>query len=115
MDDTTYKKTLEELYNFSQLLSQHNIKHWLDWGVLLHAHRDKKIHVDSENDIDLGLLKQDWDKVKQLIKDNNIEYSDNCYRHNLHDGRLVKPNQSLIALEQVLSYKRLMVELVSNQ
>ena len=73
MDDTSYKKTLEELYNFSQLLSQHNIKHWLDWGVLLHGYRDKKIRLDSENDFDLGILKQDWVKVNRLLKDNSIK------------------------------------------
>ena len=75
------RETLEGLYKFSQLLSQNNIKHWLDWGFLLHAYRDKKILVDIENDVDLGLLKQDWDKVKQLLKDNNIECNVNtkCY------------------------------------
>ena len=76
------KEALEGLYNFSQLLSQNNIKHWLDWGALLHAYRDKTIVVDIDNDVDLGLLKQDWDKVKQLLKDNNIECNEintECY------------------------------------
>ena len=95
---------LKKLYSFSQLLSRNNIKHWLDWGFLLHAYRDKKILVDIENDVDLGLLKQDWDKVKQLLKDNNIEFSDNCYKDSLYDGLPVKPNQSLLTLWQYLPY-----------
>jgi len=98
------KETLEGLYDFSQLLSQNNIKHWLDWGVLLHAYRDKKIHVDADNDVDLGLLKQDWDNVKQVLNDNNIEFSDNCYKNSLYDGQPVIPNQSLLALWQCLPY-----------
>jgi len=64
-----YKKTLKKLYNFSQLLTQNNIKHWLDWGALLHGYRDKELHDD---DVDFGLLKRDWDKVRQLLQDNNI-------------------------------------------
>ena len=58
------KEALERLYNFSQLLSQNNIKHWLDWGSLLHGYSDKELHDD---DVDFGLLKQDWDKVKQVF------------------------------------------------
>jgi len=76
------KETSKKLYDFSQLLSQNNIKHWLDWGFLLHAYRDKKILVDIDNDVDFGLLKRDWDKVKQLLKDNNIECNEintECY------------------------------------
>ena len=98
------RETLEGLYKFSQLLSQNNIKHWLDWGFLLHAYRDKKIHVDFDNDVDLGLLKQDWDNVKRLLNDNNIEFSDNRYKGSLYDGNPVIPNQSLLTLWQYLPY-----------
>ena len=98
------RETLEKIYNLSQLLSQNNIKHWLDWGTLLHAYRDKEILVDFDNDVDLGLLKQDWDKVKQLLKDNNFEVDENCYKDSLYDGCPVVPNQSLMALLKYVPY-----------
>ena len=98
------KDPLEKLYEFSQLLSQNNIKHWLDWGALLHAYRDKKIRIDFDNDIDLGLLKQDWCKVKQLLRDNNIEIDEDRYKSCLFDGEPVIPTQSLMTVCGYLEY-----------
>ena len=89
-----YKKTLKKLYNFSQLLTQNNIKHWLDWGALLHAYRDKELHDD---DVDFGLFKQDRDKVRQLLKDNNIYFRGRHPRAMLMKNGDIE-NQSLIRL-----------------
>ena len=53
------KEAIKELYNISQLFIDNNIKHWLDWGALLYAYRDKELKVEDNEDLDLGVLRQD--------------------------------------------------------
>ena len=72
MDETRIKETVKCLYNISQLFLDNDIKHWLDWGTLLHARRDKKLTV-KDNDLDLGLLRCDYKKVLKVLKENNIQ------------------------------------------
>ena len=74
MDQVYAKGAIKELYNISQLFIDNNIKHWLDWGTLLHAYRDKKLKV-KDNDLDLGVLRQDYDKVLKVFQENDIQYN----------------------------------------
>jgi len=74
MDQVYAKAAIKELYNISQLFIDNNIKHWLDWGTVLHAYRDKKLKVEG-NDLDLGVLRQDYDKVLKVFQENGIQYN----------------------------------------
>lgn len=81
-----YVQIVSVIHKFSQLLTKNNIKHWLDYGTLLHAYRDGALNkpsvlpngVSSEDDLlndddfDLGFLELDYDKVIEVCKKNNI-------------------------------------------
>ena len=81
-----YMQIVSVIHKFSQLLTKNSIKHWLDYGTLLHAYRDGALNrpsvlpngISSEDDLlndddyDLGFLETDYDKVKELCKKNNI-------------------------------------------
>tara|TARA_R100000008_G_scaffold58502_2_gene36335 strand:- start:320 stop:1534 length:1215 start_codon:yes stop_codon:yes gene_type:complete len=82
-----YKRIVSCIHKFSKLLIENDIKHWLDFGTLLHAYRDGALNnptvtatgiSDDDNllnddDFDICLLQTDYDRVKQLCKDNNID------------------------------------------
>ena len=81
-----YVQIVSVIHKFSQLLTKNNIKHWLDFGTLLHAYRDGALnspsviangtssedHLLNDDDFDICLLETDYDKVKELCKNNNI-------------------------------------------
>jgi cytidyltransferase-like protein len=82
-----YKHIVSCIHKFSKLLTENGIKHWLDYGTLLHAYRDGALNSPgvtatgtsndddllNDDDFDICLLQTDYDKVKQLCKDNNID------------------------------------------
>jgi len=81
MDQERIKKAVEGLYNISKLLAEENVKHWLDWGTLLHAYRDGKLDYNTltgeslgDNDMDIGLLRQDYSKVLEIFQKNNVSH-----------------------------------------
>ena len=53
------------------LLNQNEIRYTLICGSLLGAYRDKNI-IEGDDDFDLGLFAKDYEKVRQLLIDNNI-------------------------------------------
>jgi phosphorylcholine metabolism protein LicD/GT2 family glycosyltransferase len=53
------------------LLNQNEIRYTLLCGSLLGAYRDKNI-IEGDDDFDLGLFAEDYEKVRQLLSDNNI-------------------------------------------
>ena len=76
------------MHQVSKLLSNNNIKHWLDYGTLLHGYRDKAINssdvtpkgiCSSDNklndvDFDVSFLFKDYDKIREVFKNANISY-----------------------------------------
>ena len=75
------------MYKVSKLLSDNNIKHWLDCGTLLHGYRNKAINnpevipkgiCSSDNklndvDFDIGVLYTDYNKIREVFRSANIE------------------------------------------
>ena len=83
-----YKQIVSYLHKFSQLLIENNVKHWLDYGTLLHGYRDGALNNPSvwadgvssddihlnEDDIDIGCMETDYDRVIEICKNNNLTY-----------------------------------------
>lgn len=53
---------VENLRDIKEILDKHNIKFWLDCGILLGAVRDKKI-IPWDWDVDLGFTEEDSKKI----------------------------------------------------
>jgi len=69
----------EKLYNlmeyFDKLSQEHDIKYWADGGTSLGMIRNKGI-IPHDDDIDVGILQEDMDKLKSLsekLKQDNYE------------------------------------------
>ena len=60
---------LEILVKTIKVFKKHNIKYWAIFGTLLGSVRENKI-IDTDDDIDLGLLKEDFLKIQN--NENNI-------------------------------------------
>lgn len=59
---TQEEVTLEDLTNVKEVFDKHNIKFWLDCGILLGAVREQRF-IPWDNDIDLGAWEKDVDKI----------------------------------------------------
>lgn len=57
---------LKELLIFTRdLLTRHNILHWLDWGALLGAVRNGEL-VPWDGDVDFGVMREDRESIVEL-------------------------------------------------
>lgn len=57
---------LENLKDTKEIFDENGIEFWLDWGTLLGAMREKKI-IEWDDDIDLGMYGEDWEKVLSIL------------------------------------------------
>lgn len=60
------KIEIEALAEIIKLLDEHQIIYWIDWGTCLGAYRYGGI-IPWDWDIDMGILQDDHDNVKQLL------------------------------------------------
>ena len=59
------------LLELKELLDKNNISFWLQSGTLLGAYRDNNFIKWDNADIDLGLLSEDYWKVRQILENSD--------------------------------------------
>jgi len=69
------KALIELLLSLTKLFNKHEIAYWLDYGTLLGAVRHNGF-IPWDDDLDIGVLNKDRDKIKQII----IENLDSSYK-----------------------------------
>lgn len=74
---------IEVLKCVADFCEENNIKYWIDCGTLLGAVRHKG-YIPWDDDIDVGMLRDDYDKFSSLFNTKNERYKFICYE-NSHD------------------------------
>jgi len=69
-DDTNTYLT-EMLTQTGQLLTQHGITYWLDYGTCLGAYRDKDF-IKHDTDIDISIFIDDYESLKKITSDTSL-------------------------------------------
>ena len=72
---------IEILKTVVDFCEKHNINYWLDFGTLLGAVRHKG-YIPWDDDIDIGMLREDYDKFLRLFNAENERYKCYSYENN---------------------------------
>lgn len=75
------KIQLEILDVFADFCNRHQLKYWLDNGTLLGAIRHKG-YIPWDDDIDTGMLREDFNKCIELFNNENERYQFVCVENN---------------------------------
>ncbi len=74
-----FKKTLEDM---KKILDNNNVKFFLYCGTALGAHREKKF-IEHDQDIDVGILGNEFNKIKNVMKKyNSLFYLEHYFPKN---------------------------------
>lgn len=65
-------KQIEHLYKIYKILTDNNIKCWIDCGTLLGAARNNFIPL-FDDDTDIGIMQEDFYKANSILNRNNIQ------------------------------------------
>lgn len=76
------KKQIEILDVMSQFCEKHDIRYWIDSGTLLGAIRHKG-YIPWDDDVDTGMLREDYDKFLKLFNQENDRYKVYSIENNL--------------------------------
>ena len=78
--DELKKIQIEILNRVADFCDKNSIKYWIDCGTLLGAVRHQG-YIPWDDDVDVGMLREDYDKFSQLFNTCNDRYQFICYEN----------------------------------
>ena len=79
--DELKKIQIEILDIAAEFCERNDIKYWINCGTLLGAVRHKG-YIPWDDDIDLGMLREDYDRFIKLFNESNNRYRAYCFENN---------------------------------
>lgn len=93
---------LEILDNVANFCEKNKINYWLDCGTLLGAIRHKG-YIPWDDDIDIGMLREDYERFMKLYNKENEQYKFYCIENNKKfdypHGKVIDTNTILYELD----------------